>query len=368
MTVGRREQIAADAVIGSRSDGAATQMRRMITFATAVLLLWLTPALAAARSPSAMRWSGTGFARNGNAIEHLTIRGQDAKGHQVFIRFSMANAAYRGGELEVTLRVETKQGTLYEKKTFAKGSFQVDSDKLGITAGPNQLSMDGDKAVLRFALGALRAEGTLELRGSALHTASGGSGGLIERDLITPWGRLQLAIGHKDGRSLQLDATVFAVREASTVTAHRVFDRSVQLHRIGGGQVAIVDYIVMPSERGGKPLGFMALKGKGTSFVGEVSEETRQAQHRDGATSYMVPWSVAVKAQRAAVAAELTMTASRQVSRKDDLAKLPYLARKTVGMLFKPFTFVLDGVFTGGVVDAVARVDGHSRWNYAQTR
>lgn len=342
-------------------------LRRALPLLT-VLLMLPTLAASALAAPAALRWSGKGFSRNGNAIEHLTIRGSDGKGRETFLRFSFANAAYRDGGLEITAKFETAAGKFYAKKTYPRGKYTVDGGRLGLRAGGNVIVTDGNTMKISLALGDIRGEGTLQLRGPPAHAASGGKGGLIERDLLTAWGALRVGIGHRDGRGADVQATVFAVHEASTVAAHRIYDRSVQLHRVAPGRVALVDYIVMPAERGAKPLGFVAIRGGKTQFVGLVGQERRSAEHRDGRTGYQVPWGVEVHASQGGHAATVKLAATRQAGRKDDLAKLPYLARKAVGLLFKPYTFTLDGSYEGVMAGQPDAVQGRSRWRYAQTR
>lgn len=333
----------------------------------AVLCLTLFAATASALDKRPLRWAGKGFSGDSDAIEHLTIRGNDTKGNDVFLRWSIANAAQRDGDLEVTVRVESNGGTLYAKKTFSSRQFKVESGQLGITAGENTVRVDGDVLQIQFALGDIRGQGTVALPGAGLHMESKGNGGFIERTLLSPWGRLQLAVGHKDGRSAEVDARVFAVHEASSVEAHRTFDRSVQLHKVGKGEVVLVDYVVLPSERGGKTLGFVALRKGNEKFVGTVAGEQLGDLHPDAKTGYKVPFLITVKAGGGGSEATVTLTTNRVLGRKDDLAKLPYIARKAVGLLLKPFTFTLEGDWaTAG--EGVPSLTGRGQYRYGQVR
>jgi hypothetical protein len=331
------------------------------------LLLTFAASTASALNKRPLRWAGKGFSADSDAVEHLTIRGTDSKGHDIFLRWSMANAAQRDGDLEVTVRVESNKGTLYAKKTYSSKQFRVDSAQLGLTAGENSLKVDGDVLQIQFALGDIRGQGTVALPGAGLHMESKGNGGFIERTLLSPWGRLQLAVGHKDGRSTEVDARVFAVHEASSVPAHRTFDRSVQLHEFRKGEVALIDYVVLPSERGGKPLGFIALRKGNTKFVAVVTQELLAELHPDSKTGYKVPWLITVKAGSGDGEATVTLTTNRLMGRKDDLAKLPYLARKAVGLLLKPFTFTLEGDWASSGA-GVPSVSGRGLFRYGQVR
>lgn len=334
---------------------------------TFVLGLTFAAGAALALDKRPLRWASKGFSADADAIEHLTIRGEDGRGHDVFLRWSMANAAQRDGDLEITVRVESNKGTLYAKKTYNSKQFRVDSGQLGLTAGENNVRVEGDVLHVQFALGDIRGQGTVALPGSGLHMESKGKGGFVERTLLSPWGRLQLAVGHKDGRSAEVDARVFAVHEASSVEAHRTFDRSVQLHKVGKGEIALVDYVVLPSDRGGKPLGFVALRKGNEKFVGAVTSEQLGDLHPDGKTGYKIPYLITVKAGAGEGEATVTLTTNRMMGRKDDLAKLPYLARKAVGLLLKPFTFTLEGDWASSGT-GVPSVSGRGQYRYGQVR
>lgn len=333
-----------------------------------VLITLLALPSAALAAPDALRWSGKGFARDGDAIEHVTIRGTDSAGRAIFLRYSLANAAFRDGSLEITARIATSAGAIKGKATYKRGHYSIRGDGFGITAGQNTIRAEGDTLHIHIEISGHIADATLKLRGTPVHVSSRGKDGLIERDLLSPWGKLDLQATLRGGKTGTLKATVFAVHEASTCSAHRIYDRCVQVHTSTPGQTTLVDYIVMPPERGSKPLGFVALRGNGLAFSGAVQSETRGDTRRDGKTGYQVPYAVQIVAARGARVAKVLLGATRQLSRKDDLASLPYLARKAVALLFKPFTFTLDGTFLGSVAGEAATLDGKVKWRYAQTR
>jgi hypothetical protein len=188
---------------------------------------------------------------------------------------------------------------------------------------------------------------------------------------MAPLGKLSVQCSDSSGRTFETSATAYAVHEASTATAHKIYDRSVQVFDFGNPHL-VVDYIVLPSERGGRPLGFLVAVGKGKSFAGEVVKETREQEKVDGKMDYQVPYLVNVLAKRGAARAAIKLTGDKQVGREDDLADLSWAARKAVGMLMHPITYTIKGNAVAEVQStaeeaAVVLEDG-VRYKYAQTR
>ena len=143
------------------------------------------------------------------------------------------------------------------------------------------------------------------------------------------------------------------------------------MFRFGATQL-VIDYIVMPSERGSRPLGFVVAVGKGKAFAGEVVKEVRQDEHVDSANDYRVPYQVQVLGKRGAGRVAFALTGEKQVAREDDLADLSWAARKAVGSLLHPVTYTVKGtaqIELQSTPDEAATVlDATCRYKYAQTR
>ncbi|MCO4762599.1 MAG: hypothetical protein KC502_13895 [Myxococcales bacterium] len=348
-----------------------------------VALFVLTPLVASAGIPDKpLNWSKRGFAKHSEAVEHFTLRGADSRGRWTFIRFSVANAGYRKGKLEITLLQRMNGGKgVYGKAKFKRGKYTIFKDRFGLVAGGNRLEIKDGKVHMTFALGALTGTAVLTPHGPRLKLRDRGPSGWIRRDLLTPWGSLVVNAHKKGVGPVNVTTTVFAVHEASTIKAHRTYDKSVQIHSVRGRRAHVVDYIVAPKERRHRPLGFVILRGKGTRFVGRITQEKRSAERRDKGNDYRVPWQIDVTAERGKRRAAVNVQVRRQLKRKDDLAKLGFFARKAVSFLIHPFTYTLDAqwratVSAVGVAPAAAAAQvavpvpltGHGEVRYAQAR
>lgn len=353
--------------------------------ATLAVLL-LSANVASARLPKRpLHWAGTNFAKHSQAVEHLTLRGADSRGNRTFIRYSMANAGYKKGKLTITVLQRTPAGTLYGKQTFKRGRYTVFRDHFGLRAGGNVMEVKGGKLMMTFQLKGVTGTAVMTPRGSGLSLKDRDSSGWLRRTLLSPWAKVEVDLRNPKGQTAKMKTTVFAVHEASTLKAHRTYDRVVQFHKVRGGRVAVVDYIVAPTERKHRPLGFVILRGGGQRFVGKVTEERRTAERLDKRNDYRVPWQIDVRASRRGKTADVRLTTSRQVSRKDDLAKMGFFARKAVGMLIHPYTYTLAGTWSATVqaaptapktaaaaaapaAAAPVAVTGKARFKYAQAR
>lgn len=336
----------------------------------AATCLWATSAWAGVAS-TPMQWSKDEFNDDGQAVEHVTLRASNAAGQATFVRFSVANAGFKRGQLEVTFRQEAAGGTFYGKETFAKGDYSVGKDKLSITAGKHSLVSQGGTLTATFDFGATLATVTATSAMSPFSVVDKGSSGYIWRELMAPSARVSVHCAESGGRSWDTAATGYAVHEASTATAHKIYDRAVQVFHFGATHI-VVDYIVLPADRGGRPLGFVVALGKGKSFAGEVVKEVREDERIDASIDYRVPYSVAVLGKRGAGRVAIKLTGDRQVSREDDLADLSWAARKAVGSLMHPVTYTIKGTATAelqtSAEEAPTVLDANVRYKYAQTR
>ncbi len=326
--------------------------------ATLVLLIATSASAHLPKRP--LRWANAGFARHSQAVEHVTLRGADERGNRTFIRFSMANAGYKKGRLTITVLQGVGAKRVYGKQTFNPGSYAVFEDRFGLQAGGNVLEVKGGKLHMRFQLGELTGTATLTPRGSGLTLNDRGPSGWIRRDLLTPWAKLSVDLRDSKGLTAKLDSTVFAVHEASTIKAHRTYDRVVQLHQVRGSRLTVVDYLVGPEERQRRPLGFVIVRGGGQRFVGRVTREERTAERNDRGNGYKVPWHIAVHAEHRGKVADVQLTTGRQVARQDDLAKLGFFARKAVGLLIHPYTYTLAGTWKAAITSATAAPGTHA--------
>lgn len=343
-----------------------------IMTATVALLALALPAVAAAAVPDRpMNFATGSFANNGEAVEHVTVRG-DIEGGSAFLRFAIANAGYKKGQLTVTFKVRTAAGTLYGKRNFARGKYKMFSDRFGLEAGGNRLEVMGGNLVMSFDIDGVRGVATVVPHAAPLLVSDRDGTGWIRRHLVVPHGTLHVQAANAKGLTTNAKGTVFAVHEASNLKAHRSYDRSVQMHKVGGGRVLMVDYIVGPKERSYRPLGFVVMRGGGLKFAGPVTSERRSDERVDKKNDYKVPWSIQVQSEAGGQKAEVSLTASKQTGRKDDLAGLGFFARKAVAILIHPFTYALVGEIKATVRGAEgttpATLSFRSEYNYAQAR
>ena len=318
-----------------------------------------------------LKWSTKAFRSSTEAIEHVTIRANSASGQATFIRFSVANAAYKKGALTITFKQESPSGTIYAKENFKFGTYSASTTGFGLVAGRNSLSVEQGSLVVKIAMGQVQATARLKPATAPISARDNDKNTWIIRSLFVPRGTLSVeAKGAKD-LAYTGSALAFAMHEASNIKAHRVYDRSIQLHSIRGSKITIVDYIIGPKERGHRPLGFVVLSGGGVSHVGTVTGERRSAERRDKKNDYMVPWLIRVESKVGANVAQVELKTTRRVSRHDDLAKLSYFTRKAVSFLIHPFTYQLRGQVVASLLQGEA--PGPSRtvnatWKYAQAR
>lgn len=327
------------------------------------------PAQAAVAS-TAMQWSNSAFSDNGQAIEHVTIRGQSSAGQATFVRFTVANAGFKRGALQVTFRQESAQGTIFAEETFAKGAYTMATGKLSITAGKHSLAVNGGVLTAVFDFGSTTATVTLTSGMTPFSVVDKGGDGYIWRELSAPMGKITVACA-QGTKKYEGTGTAFAVHEASTVTAHQIYDKALRVANFGGVFV-LVDYIVLPKSRGSRALGFLVVAGKGAHFAGEVTKETREAEKVEAGTDYSVPYLVNILAKRGASRAAIKLTGEKQVGREDDLADLSWAARKAVGSLMHPITYTIKAA---AVMEVQAKaeepavvLDAAVRYKYAQTR
>lgn len=313
-----------------------------VAIALATVAATATVGQAASVKDKPLHWAKASFNGNDEAVEHITFRGATAAGQRTFIRWSVANAGRKKGKLTVTFLQQNAGGTLYSEQHFARGKYRVDVAKLGISAGGNVLKVIGGQVHMIFALPKVSGTAVLSSgrRGPVASDRHGGR--WIRRELLSAWGQLKIDAKASDGRQCNVESTVFTVHEASNLKAHRVYDRSVQVHHVRGKRMRVLDYIVAPSERSHRPLGFVILRGGG-SYVGLVNSEKRSAEKVDGKTDYQVPWRVDVSSSTKSKTAHLVVTAARQIKRKDDLAGLNWFVRKAVAMWMHPWTFTMRG-------------------------
>ncbi len=339
------------------------------------LLLTLTallPSLAFAAVPNTpLYWARSSFNDDGQAVEHITISGRNAAGQGLFVRFSMANAGFKRGELTVTFRQEATGGTYYGEQKFSRDEYTVATDRLLIKAGGHSLEVQNGHLIATFAFDTLKATVDVTPQVAPL-TVADRRGDFIVRDIMAPIARI--AVHAQDGeRLLDMSLPGFAVHEASNATAHKVYDRAVQMHNMGGGTFAVVDYIDLPADRGGRTLGFAAISQKGRTFVGEVVKENRENEHADSEFDYQVPWTVTILAKRGEARLAIRLTAEKQVGKEDDLKDLGFLARKAVGALMHPVTYTLKGQAVGelqlNATEAAQLLEPFQmRYKYAQVR
>ena len=332
----------------------------------------LAPLAASAGVPSApMYWAKGSVATNDQAVEHLTIRARNPAGQDTFIRVQAANAGFKHGQLKIAFRQEAPGGTFYADQSFDVGDYTVMGDHFGVTAGKHRIEVSGGQLVLHLDFGSLKVEATLSSLAAPLQVVDRNGSGFIARELFAPVGRLTLQVSDAGGRTFSSTSTAFAVHEASTATAHKVYDRAIQLHHLGA-DVVLTDYIVTPAERGARPLGFVVIWGKGHNYVGEVTSETRADEHADGANGYKVPYQVTVASKRGDARAAVRMTAEKQVERDDDLADLNFVARKAAAMFMHPVTYTLRGKVAAEVRPSatapVAACEANAKFKYAQVR
>ncbi len=337
-----------------------------------VTLPLLLPGAAFAAVPDApLYWSRTSFNDDSQAVEHVTVRGRTAGGQDLFVRFSIANAGFKHGELTVTFLQESNDGGFFAEQKFSRDNYTVASERLSLKAGGHSLEVQNGHLVATFAFATLKATIDVAPQVAAM-TVADRRGDFIVRDVVAPIARI--AVHVQDGNRV-FDATLpgFAVHEASNATAHKVYDRSVQMHMMGGGTFAVVDYIDLPADRGGRTLGFAAISQKGHTFVGEVVKENREDEHPDAEFDYQVPWTVTVLAKRGEARAAIRFTAEKQVAKEDDLKDLGFLARKAVGALMHPVTYTLKGQAVGelqpNATDPAQQLEPFAmRYKYAQVR
>jgi len=349
-----------------------TALRHVFLATLACCCLALLPRSAGAAIASGpMHWSRPAFSGNDQAVEHLTIRAR-AGAHDTFIRFAIANAGFKRGELTVTLRQESSAGTIYARQTFDKTQYRVHADHFGIRAGKHTVDLTGGQLVLHLDFGNVIADATMSAWSSTFAVSDRSGGGYVARNLLVPIGKLAIKATDSATRTVDLAATGFAVHEASTVTAHQVYDRSVQVHSLSGGNYLVLDYIVLPSSRGNRPLGFAVVSGKGKTFVGEVQKETRENEKPDGSNGYKVPYLVSALGKRGEARAAIRLTGERQVAREDDLADLNFVLRKAVAALMHPVTYTLKAEAVSEVqllpAEPPVVLTGAVRYKYSQVR
>ncbi|GEM_PF-3406234 len=349
----------------------SNRTKRWLVATTATFFaLSLTPAaFAASISNKPLHWSSRAFAKHGEAVEHITFRGATAKGHTTFIRWSMANAGYKKGKLKITFQQQSPTGTLYDEQEFKRGTYTVAADRLAITAGKNTLAVKGGKLVMHFEFGRIKGDAVLSAGRTGPTLRDRDKTGWIKRQLLCAWGDLAINATDSRGRTANLTSNVFAVHDASTIKAHRTYDRSIQLHKVRGKKMRVVDFIIAPKERAHRPLGFVILRG-GMSYVGKVTAERRTAVKVDGDNDYQVPYSIAVESKARKATATVILAAKKRIKRRDDLKGLNWFARKAVAVFIHPYTYTLRGeVQVALTIGPMMRssVD-RAKWKYAQAR
>ncbi len=339
---------------------------RALALAILTLTALTLAAPSAGHAASHLRWASKSFSSDSDAVEIWKLRGVDAQDRPITIRLSLANAGHRDGDLQVAVRVPTAKGELALLRNYKSGAFRATTGKFNV-AGPGlQMHMVGDVIHVEFSAPQGTVKGTIEV-GGGLTLTSKHDDGVIERELVAPFAKVDLNVKPATGEAVTVAGPAFIVRDASNVPAHQVFDRSVQVLHIDPKSTAMLDVTTLSASRGGKRLGFVVLRSGTGRFVGKVSGERVLTQKPDSQTGYQVPWSLVVDANGAAGNATFQVDAKRQIRRTDELAKLPYLVRKAVGLMFKPYSFELDASFVargpGGV-----QVQSRSELRYSQSR
>ena len=332
------------------------------------------PAQAWAIANQPLHWSRAAVADDDQAVEHLTLRALSSGGQETFIRIQMANAGMKHGELEVTFRQEAKDGTYYAQDKFERGKYTVFSDHFGIKAGNHVLEVKNNQLVgqLQFASG-LTVSFALQPQVGTITAVDRGGDGYIWRELLVPMGKLPVNAAEMTGRTLiDHHATGFALHDISVATAHRTYDRSVRLRSLHPGSYMLIDYSVLPDDRGHKPLGFIVISSKGKTVAAEVVKETRENEQIDGKINYQVPWQITVLGKRGDARTAIRLTAEKQTEREDDLAGLGWMARKAVGMLFHPITYTLKGTANAELqvtpAEEAITLDASVKYQYSQVR
>lgn len=344
-------------------------MLRIQLLVLSTLFLSLSAVAAVPNAP--LYWARASFNDDGQAVEHITVRGRNSAGNDLFVRWSMANAGFKRGALTVTFLQESPSGTFFAEQTFSRDDYTVATDRLMVKAGNHTLEVQNGHLIAHFQYGNLQASIDVAPQVAPL-TVADRRGDFIVRDVLAPIARVTIH-AQEGTRVFDTTSAGFAVHEASNATAHKVYDRAIQVHQMGGGTFAVVDYIDLPAERGGRTLGFAAISQKGRTFVGEIIKETREMEHPDSEFDYQVPWQVTVLAKRGDGRAAIRLTADRQVGKEDDLKDLNFLARKAVGALMHPVTYTLKGQATGelqlnATEVAQALEPFATRYKYAQVR
>jgi hypothetical protein len=344
---------------------------KVLLFCLVLLLTASAPAWAASVPSGALFWSKAAVSDHSEAVEHVTVRANGPGGLATFLRIALANAGFQKGELKIQFRQESSGGTLYREAKFPRGQYYVMPDHLGVRAGKHTVEVKDGRLVASLDFGDLQAELTLASQAGGLVLEDRTGAGFVRRELMVPLGRLQVAA--KDAaRAVDHSATAFAVHEASTAPATRVYDRSLQVHHLHGGGSLIIDYVILPSERGARPFGFVVASGKGKIFVGEVVKEARTDEKHDATIGYKVPWQVTLVGKRGEARTAVRLVAEKQSGREDDLADLSFVVRKAVGAVFHPVTYTLKGTATIEVqltsAEPPVAFDAKVSYRYAQTR
>ena len=311
------------------------------------------------------------FADNSQAIEHVTIRAKNSGGHETFVRFSVANAGFKRGALQVTFRQESPTGTYFGSETFAKGAYTLNGDKLGLKAGKHTLESAAGQLVAKFDYGATTATVTLSSGTSPFSLFDKGNSGYVWRELMVPMGKLTVTCTNSAGKTYETSGPAYAVHEATTATAHEIYDRSVQVFQLGSPHL-VVDYIVLPKNRGGRPLGFVVASTKGKTVAGEVQKETRENEKTDAQKpEYAIPFTVSILGKRGQGRVAVKLTGEKQLARDDDLKDLNWAAQKAVGVLMHPITYTIKGAaqveLQPNPAEPALTFDAAIKYKYAQT-
>ncbi len=336
---------------------------RLGALALAVVVL---SAPVAARAASPLRWASKSFASDSDAVELWKLRGVDSQDRPISIRLSLANAGHRNGDLQVAMRVPTPRGELALLRNYKAGAFRAMAGSFNLAAPGLLINTVGDVIHVDFSAAQGTIKGTIEV-GAGQTLTSKHDDGVIERELVAPFANVELSITPAGGEALTVKGPAFIMRDASNVPAHKVFERSIQVLHIDPKATAMLDVTTLPSDRGGKRLGFVVLRSGSGRFVGKVTTERVLTQKLDSPTGYRLPWSIVVEARGAAGDATFQVDAKRLTRRVDELAKLPYLVRKAVGLLFKPFSFELDASFVARGAGGV-QVQSRGELRYSQAR
>jgi hypothetical protein len=333
----------------------------------------LTPLSVRAIDTAPFHFANAAVADNSEAAEVLTIRAHANGQGDTFIRVAIVNAGFQNGELKLNFRQESSQGTFYGEQSFARGDYQLGRDRLQLRAGKHTLEIKSGVLVgqLDFPSG-LQATFTLLPHTGSLRAQDRGNGGYIFRNLLVPMGKLTVHASDASRKLEGLAATGFALHDVSTCSATKVYDRALQLYRLTAGSYLMLDYIVGPSERSHRPLGFLVASGGGKLVAAEVVKETREAEKVDDKNDYRVPWQVTVLGKHGDARAAIRAVAERQLAREDDLAGLSWVARKAVGALFHPYAYLLKGSanveLQTAPAEAAVTFDTGVRYKYSQGR